>query len=746
MATEGITGKGCQFKSKLGVAKICPHPLARGKFCVFHAPKTTSKEMKALSTLEAADELKLDKLFRQELSKLLDEMESRPEEEALDFSEFEFPGFTLERSITRKVIFTMATFYQELNCSNITFHKDADFSLAQFKEGADFSHVTFEQDANFYGARFYREISDKHPTGSANFTLATFNGDANFGHSDIRQPAYFAGATFAEEKNATFSPISFNEETYFQGAKFRGWTTFQANFEKEANFSDAKFFRTVSFKGSIFSKSKKTNFRSAKFFSVDFTDIVFQNGVDFSDSKYAHAATFNYVTFTERANFHRAFFRQMAYFKGACFPKGANFSEVFFNHIAQFSDATFAGKTRFVRSFEPAFFEGDIDMLFDFFGIAEFRRLIVEEGAEIIFDRVNLSQATFLDTNVEGFIFRDVRWFHPESRFKRWFRDALVGYIRKQRGADAKYPSRYEGEDIRDRQYVLIRQYFRKLEDEISPGQKSPAAQVKGGAEPEEKQEKDEGKESAIQPIEGTRENKAAKQPEIRVTFRDRIHYRLRKFLLKWTDPNIVTKYGFGRRQALWDEFYVVIDESEKTDEKIAENYRQLVLNYEKNRDYDSAENFHFGEMHMRRRSKESTRKRWNLARWINGHSIYWFSSAYGTSYRRALLNLILVFLLISAAFLYSGFQITDPSSGAVVRTVEYGVLHRPGYQTVSFGQWLKDYGQAALYALTTVTFQKGDYYRPLDATSRLWLTLGTLAFAGQAALFFLAIRRRFKR
>jgi len=738
MVVETVIDKSCQFKSKLGVAKGCPYPLARGKFCVFHAPKTTSAEKKALSAVEAEEERKLDEQFRQEFSKLLDKMESISEDEPLDFSEFAFPGFTLEKSITRKILLTRAIFHQELKCANVTFHEDTNFSLVQFKEGADFSHATFNQKANFYGAVF-----DDNPTGSANFTSTTFNGDADFGHCDIRQPAYFAGATFGKDKSASFSPIKFKDVASFQHAEFHGWATFNAAFEQEANFSNAKFKRDVSFKGSTFSKSKKTDFRSAEFFGVDFTEITFRHEADFSDTKYEHAATFNRVTFFEEADFRGSAFKQMAYFKGAYFQKGADFSVVLFNHIADFSDATFAGKSRFVRAFRRAFFQGDVDTTFDFFGEGRFRRLTLEEGAEIIFDKVNLGQATFLDTDVEGFIFRNVRWFHPESRFKRWVRDALVGHIRKKKGADAKFPSMYEGEDIRDRQYVFIRQYFRWLEAQIEASGKNPADEAKQSAEPEEKQK---GTEDTGQPNEITEENTQAKKPEIRVTIHDRIHHRFKKSLLKWTDPNSTKNYGFGRRHALWDESYEVIDESEKDYEKIAENYRQLVLNYEKKHDYDTAENFHFGEMHMRRKAKEATRRWWIPTRWVNGHSIYWLSSAYGTSYRRALLILIAIFFLIATAFLYSGFQIIDPNPGTAVRTIEYGVLNKPGYQKVSFYQWLKDYGHAALYTLTTVTFQKGDYYRPLDGVSKLWLSLGTLAFAGQAALFFLAVRRRFKR
>src|SRR5205085_10092728 len=108
---------------------------------------------------------------------------------------------------------------------------------------------------------------------------------------------------------------------------------------------------------------------------------------------------------------------------------------------------------------------------------------------------------------------------------------------------------------------------------------------------------------------------------------------------------------------------------------------------------------------------KEASRKWWMPSRWINGHSIYWLSSSYGTSYRRALLGFAIIFLLISIAFQYSGYQIIEPKSGTVIRTIEYEVLHGPDYQTVSFRQWLADFSQSLMYTLTLITFQKGDIY-----------------------------------
>jgi uncharacterized protein YjbI with pentapeptide repeats len=727
----------CQFKNRLGEGVECSRPAIRDGHCIFHASKYTSAEKQSFSEAEMAAEMEFEEQFRQEFFELLNRIEGSSNDEPIDFRGFEFPEISLDKNVTKKILFNGAIFHQEVTFSKITFEQGADFLLVRFKGGADFSHSTFEQKANFYGVTF-----DERLTASADFSCTTFNGDADFSHATFHQPAYFGGVTFGKDRSASFSDVKFKDAVNFQHTEFHGWTVFKADFEQETYFSSAKFKREVSFKGSTFSKDKKTDFRSAKFFGADFSDITFPNQTDFSDTTYEHAATFTGVTFCEEANFYYSVFLQVVYFKYARFQKGADFSEVLFWHIADFSDATFAGKTRFARSGHKLSFEGETNIIKDFFGEGRFRRLTLEDGAEVVFDKVNLSQATFLDTNVEDFIFRDVRWFQPESRMKRWFRDMLVRYIRNRQGAPAKLSAFHDEEDIRDRQQWLIKRYIRQLEAQIQAGNQPETAKAESSGE----SQNGEGQKNPGNANKDSNETKTLISTKPRLTHWDRALYRFRNVVLKWSDRNSSSSSGLSREKALWDEFYNVIDISEKDYEKIAENYRQLVLNYEKRREYDVAENFHFGEMHMRRRRKGASRKWWMPSRWVNGHSIYGLSSSYGTSYRRALLIFALIFLLLSIAFQYSGYQIIEPKSGTVVRTIEYEVLHKSNYQSVPFRQWWADFSQSLMFTLTLITFQKGDFYRPLDGLSRLWLSVGTLALAGQAALLFLAIRRRFKR
>lgn len=93
----------------------------------------------------------------------------------------------------------------------------------------------------------------------------------------------------------------------------------------------------------------------------------------------------------------------------------------------------------------------------------------------------------------------------------------------------------------------------------------------------------------------------------------------------------------FGmKRKILFDELQLSSPNKKQDFEKVAENYRQLVLNYERKRDFDSAEDFHLGEMEMRRRKiAGSTSAGWKrkIRENVNVYALYKLLSCYGTSY-----------------------------------------------------------------------------------------------------------------
>ncbi len=215
---------------------------------------------------------------------------------------------------------------------------------------------------------------------------------------------------------------------------------------------------------------------------------------------------------------------------------------------------------------------------------------------------------------------------------------------------------------------------------------------------------------------------------------------------VEWHKPD---KIWMRRKQALWDEFRPLDKEENRDFEKIAENYRQLVLNYERKRDYETAENFHIGEMEMRRKKKGSDTKN-KLGRGIkecvNSYTLYKVLSYYGTSYWQSFFVLLFFLGLFSAFFLYAGFEPSEKTTAGLSGIIEYNISSDTEHKPVSFGQWLGDYREAGLLTLSIITFQRERFYEPVGHYSRCWLFVSVIVLTGQAAMVLLAIRRRFRR
>jgi uncharacterized protein YjbI with pentapeptide repeats len=201
------------------------------------------------------------------------------------------------------------------------------------------------------------------------------------------------------------------------------------------------------------------------------------------------------------------------------------------------------------------------------------------------------------------------------------------------------------------------------------------------------------------------------------------------------------------RRHALWDEFRPVDSrESGRNYSGIAQNYRELVLNCERKRDFESAEDFHIGEMEIRRRLAEAEGTtavgRW-LSKRFNAYALYWRFSRYGTSYMVALVWLLVwVLLVFPLIFLFSGFDMLSPDTGKLVERISYQM--QPDHTQVL--HWLSDWFKAASFSLSVSTFQRSRLYEATGRLAMISLPIESVIVAGQSALLLFAIRRRFKR
>jgi hypothetical protein len=221
---------------------------------------------------------------------------------------------------------------------------------------------------------------------------------------------------------------------------------------------------------------------------------------------------------------------------------------------------------------------------------------------------------------------------------------------------------------------------------------------------------------------------------------------QVRFLAVTWSHPPI-QRLKTRQRSALKDEFASSHHRGlEDLYGRVADNYRQLVLNYEAKRDFETAEDFHIGEMEMRRRLAEArfpcTKLRF-VAKYCNTHYWYWTFSRYGTSYWVAFAWLAFwIFIAFPPLLLCVGFHAVDVATGKSSIPISYQL--RPDFDHVF--QWLLDYCKAVSLSVANATLQKARLYEPSGALSSIALSIESVITTAQSALVLLAIRRRFKR
>ncbi len=252
-------------------------------------------------------------------------------------------------------------------------------------------------------------------------------------------------------------------------------------------------------------------------------------------------------------------------------------------------------------------------------------------------------------------------------------------------------------------------------------------------------------------------------------TYLDKILFRD----VRWGRPTgRIRRFLRGNSFVLWDEIRPLRGMRDDLDDaKTADNYRQLVINYETKRDYETAEAFHVSEMEMRRKGHGYTGTAgfeelsetqvlflnklklyvlsnfWTeLRTYLNGYSLYWISSRYGTSYGHAVIVLALLLFGFSILFLYAGLAPTPENKLEDARIIEYNFLPDESHPPASAPQAVRDWRESFFYTLEIATFQKEKLYQPISWEGRALVYTTVILLAGQAALLLLSIRRRFRR
>ena len=178
--------------------------------------------------------------------------------------------------------------------------------------------------------------------------------------------------------------------------------------------------------------------------------------------------------------------------------------------------------------------------------------------------------------------------------------------------------------------------------------------------------------------------------------------------------------------------------------------YQQLKKNYDSRLDYWTANEFHFGEMEMKRLAVPTDGPLLWLRRWwhprLSFVALYRWASDYGNSYGWPLFWLFAVLLTAALLFPITGLELKQAISASSARVTYSSVWNRQDSWTNNFWTEAKLIGKSGITAIDTATFQRTPEYTPVYPRGRVVAIFETLLTSSLFALFLLAIRRQFRR
>jgi uncharacterized protein YjbI with pentapeptide repeats len=181
--------------------------------------------------------------------------------------------------------------------------------------------------------------------------------------------------------------------------------------------------------------------------------------------------------------------------------------------------------------------------------------------------------------------------------------------------------------------------------------------------------------------------------------------------------------------------------------------YHQLQKNYDSRLDYRKANDFHSGEMEMRRLELPSDGPllslRRKIPRWLNLLTLYRLASDYGNSYAKPGAWLIATLFAATLSFPLTGLESKQPkpgnSAGNAIVTYQ-NVWNRQDSWTNNLRTEGKLLIKSGITAIDTATFQRNPEFTPVYPRGRILGIIETLLTSSLFALFLLAIRRQFRR
>lgn len=410
--------------------------------------------------------------------------------------------------------------------------------------------------------------------------------------------------------------------------------------------------------------------------------------------------------------FDGATFTQMADFYSATFARSASFCRATFVHSADFELAQFENKA----DFNGAKFKGKVDFSDVGFGkAADFTRAIFTK-------RVYFGSASF----TENADFSFAHFKQAAFRFTNFMQKAAFVGATFEEIADFEEAEFHAIADFRETEF-LDQAKFRCTLFEGTPSANFSLARF---SEPE---------------------NVVFSNTDLSRVLFTNCDVSAIQFApsVRWSNRNS------GRRVAIFDESLLLdptlsylnsdygINHAE-----VEQTYHHLKKNYDLKLDYRKADEFHFGEMEMRRleiRTHPIALKPWlGLRRWLGAEAWYRYASDYGNSYTKPAWWLASVLLVAALCFPICGLEAKDRKNEPAV--TYSGLWNRNDTWTNNCWTEGKLLGKSAIAAIDSASFQRNPEYMPTYPWGRVAAILETLLTSTLFGLLLLAIRRQFKR
>jgi uncharacterized protein YjbI with pentapeptide repeats len=538
----------------------------------------------------------------------------------------------------------------------------------------------------------------------------------HFPDADKRQAFDIAVKRKIELKDFNFQGVWFSDGRWFSNLDIAEPVNFRfAVFNDRASFYKTVFRDDVSFEGATFNDS--SSFEYATFVKkVEFSSARFQKDANCHKTRFGGYANFWRCTFTGRAVFDYAEFHQTASFWPTIFDSIASFSHASFVS-ANFRASEFNAKAVFswcafgFAEFIDASFSKDADFFAARFeGMANFAHAKFDTSAHLKMSEFG-SEARFTSAIFNGeadfshTVFKDFVSFSAEYGSGGFGINAACDF----RYARFETPRRISFHSITLRPHWFVnldpREFqFIDVKWIGNLGREYIDIEI-GELRKREELEEKRASERRVERLE------SAKQYDD-------------KFEIERLKREEVEESG--------DEANVTSPKRTRFYRLLSITCRQLAVNAEESHRYDQASDFRFWSMELKRKEGWGAQSRLSVSIL---HSLYRHLSGYGEDIGRAFGVLIGIWLIF--AFLYTQVGFVRPPS--LSPEAEIGV-----YVADEVGNPLK-LVKALSYSLAVMILQRPDP-RPVTAAASFAVLAESILGPIQAALFALAVRRRFMR